>query len=1480
MKKVILFFVLVFAVSLSFALDYTIELVDSYGDGWNGGMIDVLVNGVVVLDDITVPTGAGPDIFGFTVAGGDQITTAYTAGSWAEENEYQVKNEVGTVVAESGQGGAVPGNIVYDVPAAGTPGIPINPVPTDGALGVALSGDLTWDFGADTDTYDLWFGLVGNMAQVVTGAVAGASGTYAYSGLTGNSGYEWQVIAHNTADRLTTNGPVWTFTSICDAITTYPWTEDFENGGAIPDCWISVPSADGDDWKYGTSAGFGAGADHTTGSGYFAWVDDSEAPIADPTNLITPPLDLTGLSNPNVSFWYWIGDNVNSSELFIDVFDGTTWTDSVAYLTANGLWEQIYIDLNPYQSATTQIRFRAVEYYAVYSYQSDICMDDVEVFDLVTGILTGNVIKFGTRTPVVGAEVTIGLQSGITDILGDYTVNDVPLGTYTVTCEATDYETASQGGVVITDGATTTVDFALNWSEIQVTPGSFTETMDSNTTQDETMNIANPGGTVPLNYTICIEETSDGEMSRPDPERYFVEADPSQRSTDNVSAPIDKDAEGWYSPGNNPNSPDNRAYAWYEYANIAQMSHLTWATPERATLFDMTDFGLTYPVVISELSHYFYIHPTYPWPDSTFHFKIYDTDGATLLHESGDLEAEHLVQYIYQLPTAVTVNGDFYVTVVPVDVSGHPSSCMTDLATGHTYTGSAGNWGLYAGYEYIAAVKLFDQPTWLSLDNYAGQVPVAGNVNINVHFDTSGLGGVTKTADIVIESDGQVITDATVTIPVTLIVNAPPVPDPPTNPDPIDSATNVSLNPTLSWTNNGVVDSCLVWWGSPFSAIIDTVYGNTCTIPSVVPLSYSSTYYWKIQCFNMTGNAMGPEWSFTTIVPETVPFTEDFEGSVSDWVMGGTNSSWEIDIPTGLVGSHGNADPAAAHGGTKCAGNDLTVDGAYNVSENSYLMTPPLDCSALATVQLTFWRYLNVEDGYDGVYVEVTNDDGLTWNDLGHPLYVTETAWTKVVLDATAFATGNVVKFRWKLDSDTSVEYTGWNVDDILIDVITLDPPTNPDPAHLATNVSINPTLTWTNNCIVDSSIVWFGDMTRALVVVDTLYGSAATYSPATLAYNTEYQWKIVNYNLAGDNSATASTWTFTTSTGYNLNVTPADPTLYGFASQQTVYTVNIENSGIYDTDYDLTVSGNVWTTVWTDDGVPTDATITNTGTIVAATNLDFFVVVTVPASPGGTQDVVDITVTSTHDPLATETHQLTTTIPSQGTVCEDPLPLTLPAVAVTGNTVDYADDYNSTDISPSSSYLNGDDVVYQFTTTEEAILSGTIVTTGSWMGAFILIDCPNPTTPPTPVIQKTTSGTTLTYNDVLPAGTYFLIISSYPSPQSLDYVIDLDVAGLSAPANVLISNNGTNVSITWDAVTGATTYKVYSSTDPYGTFTEDTTGSFTGTQWFASSPAVDTFYRVTAVAVASDSDSTGKRLPTVSKEEEMKMKQGERDNR
>jgi hypothetical protein len=60
-------------------------------------------------------------------------------------------------------------------------------------------------------------------------------------------------------------------------------------------------------------------------------------------------------------------------------------------------------------------------------------------------------------------------------------------------------------------------------------------------------------------------------------------------------------------------------------------------------------------------------------------------------------------------------------------------------------------------------------------------------------------------------------------------------------------------------------------------------------------------------------------------------------------------------------------------------------------------------------------------------------------------------------------------------------------------------------------------------------------------------------------------------------------------------------------------------------------------------------------------------------------------------------------------------------------------------------------------------------------------------------------------------------------------------VGSMYPPQNVTISPLGNEVSLSWTSVNGATSYKIYSSDDPYGTFIEVSgDGIFSGTSWSA----------------------------------------------
>lgn len=87
--------------------DWTLEMVDLYGDGWNGGAITVNISGVS-----TTYSAAG---FGTTVTinvpeGTTQFTFTYTAGDWEGENLFTLTDPNGVVVLDEGVGDGSQGN--------------------------------------------------------------------------------------------------------------------------------------------------------------------------------------------------------------------------------------------------------------------------------------------------------------------------------------------------------------------------------------------------------------------------------------------------------------------------------------------------------------------------------------------------------------------------------------------------------------------------------------------------------------------------------------------------------------------------------------------------------------------------------------------------------------------------------------------------------------------------------------------------------------------------------------------------------------------------------------------------------------------------------------------------------------------------------------------------------------------------------------------------------------------------------------------------------------------------------------------------------------------------------------------------------------------------------------------------------------------------------------------------------------------------
>ena len=91
---------------------YQICLTDDYGDGWNGGSVDVFVNAIPVYLGLTLASGNGPECSTIPVKTGDEITVSYTAGGWPYENEYHIYDSDGILVRSEGTGGVEPGGVL------------------------------------------------------------------------------------------------------------------------------------------------------------------------------------------------------------------------------------------------------------------------------------------------------------------------------------------------------------------------------------------------------------------------------------------------------------------------------------------------------------------------------------------------------------------------------------------------------------------------------------------------------------------------------------------------------------------------------------------------------------------------------------------------------------------------------------------------------------------------------------------------------------------------------------------------------------------------------------------------------------------------------------------------------------------------------------------------------------------------------------------------------------------------------------------------------------------------------------------------------------------------------------------------------------------------------------------------------------------------------------------------------------------------
>jgi len=249
------------------------------------------------------------------------------------------------------------------------------------------SVELSWTELNSATSWIVEYGLSGFIQGSVNGTdVPANSNPFVVTGLNPNANYDFYVRSDcGAGDSSAWRGPYSTYTDCSIAVA--PFYEAFSNG-TLPACWQNISSGSGPNafWNFSGAPAYGA-TPNGRPTGTYAWNDGSTPAVAN-VELVTPDIDISALTSPELSF-EWFSNNTNNpgdnTPLILEIFDGTSWNDLDTLMGDNTSWQSALYDLSAYAGNTIQVRFRSNQTLTTgSSFYNDILLDEVRVDEAVT----------------------------------------------------------------------------------------------------------------------------------------------------------------------------------------------------------------------------------------------------------------------------------------------------------------------------------------------------------------------------------------------------------------------------------------------------------------------------------------------------------------------------------------------------------------------------------------------------------------------------------------------------------------------------------------------------------------------------------------------------------------------------------------------------------------------------------------------------------------------------------------------------------------------------------------------------------------------------------------------------------------------------------------------------------------------------------------------------------------------------------------
>ncbi len=274
----------------------------------------------------------------------------------------------------------------------------------------ATTADLGWTADQGQTAWNIEITEAG-ATPTGTPTAAGVSNPSSATGLSPNTSYEFYVQADcGNGDVSAWVGP-FAFATPCEPLATFPYTDSFENAGAISDCWSQEYVSASVNWVF-VNANNNTTVTARTGdylARFFAANNSDNT-----TKLIMPTFDLSGLTNPAIKFYYtqvdWSGDQDELRVYYKTSADGD-WNLIEAYTSSVTNWTEVTLEL-PNPTSEYYIAFEGTSKWGRGVTIDDVTVDEFSTLGLETPVLS----TFQYHPNPVKNTLTLNAQNNIEQV--------------------------------------------------------------------------------------------------------------------------------------------------------------------------------------------------------------------------------------------------------------------------------------------------------------------------------------------------------------------------------------------------------------------------------------------------------------------------------------------------------------------------------------------------------------------------------------------------------------------------------------------------------------------------------------------------------------------------------------------------------------------------------------------------------------------------------------------------------------------------------------------------------------------------------------------------------------------------------------------------------------------------------------------------------------------------------------------------------